>query len=83
MIKQNKTAICYSVPKIDFSGSSYVPFPQVTFYRSISCVLLIDKRNKAAKTALNLKEMPYSHKKKLLKGKEKNIAPAKTNVPIS
>ena len=38
---------------------------------------------KAAKTALNLKEMPYSHKKKLLKGKEKNIAPAKTNVPIS
>ena len=38
---------------------------------------------KAAKTPLNLKEMPYPPQKKLLKRKEKNITPAKTNTPIS
>ena len=38
---------------------------------------------KAAKTSKNLKEMPYSPQKKLLERKENNIAPAKTNAPIS
>ena len=38
---------------------------------------------KAAKTSKNLKEMPYSPQKKLLEIKEKNIAPTKTNAPIS
>ena len=38
---------------------------------------------KAAKTPQNLKEMPYSPQKKLLKRKEKNITPTKTNTPIS
>ena len=37
----------------------------------------------AAKTPQNLKEMPYPPQKKLLKRKKKNIAPAKTNAPIS
>ena len=38
---------------------------------------------KAAKTPKKLKEMPHPPQKKLLKRKEKNITPAKTNVPIS
>ena len=38
---------------------------------------------KAAKTPKNLKEMPYLPQKKLLKRKENNITPAKTNGPIS
>ena len=37
---------------------------------------------KVAKAAYNLKEMPYPPQKKLLKRKEKNITPAKTNAPI-
>ena len=36
---------------------------------------------KAAKTPKHLKEMPYQPK--LFKRKENNIAPAKTNTPIS
>ena len=36
---------------------------------------------KAAKTPKPFKEMPYPSKKKLLKRKENNITPAKTNVP--
>ena len=38
---------------------------------------------KDAKTPKNLKEMPYLPQKKLLKRKENNITPAKTNGPIS
>ena len=38
---------------------------------------------KAAKTPKKLKEMPHPPQKKLLKRKEKNITPAKTNAPIS
>ena len=38
---------------------------------------------KAAKTPKNLKEMPDPSQKKLLKRKENNITPAKTNTPIS
>ena len=38
---------------------------------------------KAAKTSKNLKEMPYSLQKKLLKRKGNSITQAKTNAPIS
>ena len=41
---QAKKIISHSVPKtFDFSQNSFVPFHQVTFYHSISYVLLIDK----------------------------------------
>ena len=44
--QQVKKTICHSVPKtFDFSQNSSVPFHQVTFDHSISCVLLIDKPN--------------------------------------
>ena len=38
---------------------------------------------KAAKISKNLKEMPYTPQKQLLKRKENNITQAKTNAPIS
>ena len=37
---------------------------------------------KTAKTPKKLKEMPYPPQKQLLKRRENNITPAKTNVPI-
>ena len=37
----------------------------------------------AVKTQKKLKEMLYPPQKKLLKRKEKNITPVKTNAPIS
>ena len=43
-----KKAICHSVPKtFDFSQNYSVPFHQVTFDHSNSCVLLIDKPNES------------------------------------
>ena len=43
-----KTAICRSLPKtFDFSQNPSVPLNQVTFYRLISCVFLIDKPNES------------------------------------
>ena len=45
--QQVKKTICHSVPKVfGFSQNSSVPFHQVTFDHSISCVLLghIDKK---------------------------------------
>ena len=48
-----KTAICHSVPKtLDFSQNSSVPFNQVAFYRSISCVLLIDTPNESCRDCI-------------------------------
>ena len=42
--QKKKTAICHSVPKtFDFSQNFYVPFHQVTFYHSISCVKKLHK----------------------------------------
>ena len=38
---------------------------------------------KAAKTPKNVKEMPYTPQKKLLKRKGNSITPAQTNAPIS
>ena len=73
-----------AVPKtFYFSQNSFVPFHRVTFEHSISCVLLIDKPNENCKTPKKLEEMPYPPQKKLLKRKENNITPAKTNAPIS
>ena len=44
--EQKQPFVIHSVPKnFDFSQNSSVPFHQLTFCRSISCVLLIDKRN--------------------------------------
>ena len=60
-----KKTICHSVPKIfDFSQNYSVPFHQVTFNHSISCVLLIDKPNKSCQNSKNLKEMPYPPQKR-------------------
>ena len=56
--KQKKSHLSLTVPKaFDFSENSSVPFHQVTFDRSISCVLVINKP-KGAKTSKSLK-MPY------------------------
>ena len=47
-----KKTICHSVPKtFDFSQNYSVPFHQVTFDHSISCVLLIDKPNESFKNS--------------------------------
>ena len=79
-----KPAICHSVPKtFDFSQNSSVPFHQVTFYRSISCVLLIDKPNESCRNCIKFERNSLSTTKKLLKRKEKNITPAKRNAAIS
>ena len=60
-----KKTICHSVPKtFDFSQNYSVPFHQVTFNHSISCVLLIDKPNKSCQNSKNLKEMPYPPQKR-------------------
>ena len=83
MIKQ-KTAIYHSVPKtLDFSQDFSVPFHQVTFHRLISCMLLIDIPNESCRNCIKFERNALSATKKLLKRKEKNIAPAKTNAPIS
>ena len=64
--QQVKKTICHSVPKtFDFSQSSSVPFHQVTFDDSISCVLLIDKPNKSCQNKKKMKEMPYPPQEKL------------------
>ena len=60
-----------------------VPFHQVTFDHSISCVVLIDKSNESCQNSKKFKEMPYPPPKKLLKRKGNSITPAKTNDPIS
>ena len=83
-VNKQKKPISHSVPKtFDFSQNSSVPFHQVTFYYSISYVLLIDKPNESCKNSIKFERMPYSPQKKLLNRKEKNITPAKTNTPIS
>ena len=47
-----KKNICHSVPKsFDFSQNCFVPFHQVTFDHSISCVLLTDKPNESFKNS--------------------------------
>ena len=80
-----KTAICHSVPKtFDFFQNSSVPFHQVIFDHSISCVLLIDKPNESCQNSKKFERNAISTtKKKLLKRKGNSITPAKTNAPIS
>ena len=46
-------------------------------------MLLIDKPNESCKNSIKFERNALSTIKKLLKRKEKNITPAKTNVPIS
>ena len=79
-----KIAVCHSVPKtFDFSQNSSVPFHQVTFYRSISCVLLIEKPNESCRNCIKFERNVLPTTKKLLKRKEKNVIPAKTNASTS
>ena len=62
--KQAKKTICHSLPKtFDFFQNSSVPFHQVTFDHSISCVVLIDKPNESFKSQTHLKEIAYPLKK--------------------
>ena len=71
-----------STKTFDFSQNSSVPFHRVTFDHSISCVLLIDKPNESCKNSKTFERNTLFNKKKLLKRKENNITPAKTNAPI-
>ena len=83
MNKEKKTFVIQYQKTFDFSQNSSVSFHQVTFYRSISCVLLIDKPNESCRNCIKFERYALSTTKKLLKRKEKNITPAKTNAPIS
>ena len=60
-----KTAICHSILKsFDFSQNSSVPFHQVTFCYSISCVLLIDKSNESCRNCIKFERNALSTTKK-------------------
>ena len=80
--QQAQKPISHSVPKtFDFSQNFSVPFHQVTFYHSISYVLLIDKPNGSRKSSIKFERNALSTTKEKEKKerKEKNIAPAMTN----
>ena len=66
-----------------FSQNYSVPFHWITFDHSILCALLKDKQNESCQSSKNLKEMPLSTIKKLLKRKWNSITPAKTIAAIS
>ena len=67
-----------SVPKtFDFSQNSAVPFYQVTFYHSISCVLLIDKPNEFCKNSRKFERNILSTTKKTFKKKIKKYYTSK------
>ena len=67
---QAKKIISHSVPKtFDFSQNSFVLFHQVTFYHSISYVLLIDKPNERRKSSIKFERNALSTKKKAFKKK--------------
>ena len=81
--KQKKT-ISHSVPKtFDFSQNSSVPFHQVTFYYSISYVLLIDKPNESCKNSIKFEGNALSTTKKAFKKKRKKYYTSKDKYPIS
>ena len=63
-VNKQKKPFVIQYQKQNFS----VPFHQVIFDHSISCVLLIDKQKKTPK---NLKEMPFLPQKKTFKKKRK------------
>ena len=60
-----------------------IPLFRFTFYHSIPYMLLVDKPNESCKNSIKFERNTLSATKKLLKGKEKNIAPAKTKALIS
>ena len=60
--KQNKPFVI-QYQKLDFLQNSSIPFHQVTFDHSISCVLLIDKPNESFENLKHLKEIPYPPEK--------------------
>ena len=87
--QQVKEIFCHSVLKnFDFSQNSSFPFHWVTFYHSISCVLLVDKANKSCQNSKKKEKKKKKERntiftiKKLPKRKGKSITPAKTNAPI-
>ena len=57
--------------KHDFFQNSSVPFHQVTFDHSISCVLLIDKPNESCQNFKKFKRNAISTTKKAFKKKRK------------
>ena len=70
-----EAAICHSVPKtFDFSQNSSVPFHQVTFYRSISCVLLIEKPGESCRNCMKFYFIPH---KKAFKNQRKKYYTSK------
>ena len=72
--KEKKENICHSVPKtFDFSQNSSVPFHQVAFYHSISCVLLIGKPNESWKNSIKFERNALSTTKKAFKKRRKKI----------
>ena len=63
--QKKKRNIFHSVTKtFDFSQNLSVPFHQVTFYHSISCVLLIDKPNKSCRNSMKFERNAFSTTKK-------------------
>ena len=71
-LSTRKKKVCHSVPKtFDFSQNSSVPFHQVTFDHSISCVLLIDKPNESCQNFKKFKRNAISTTKKAFKKKRK------------
>ena len=69
--KAKKTIIIHYQRAFDFFQNSSVPFHQVIFDHSISCVLLIDEPNESYKNS------------KTFQRNTLYITPAKTNAPIS
>ena len=61
-----------------------MPFLHVSFNYSISCMLLINKPNESRKNSKKFERNALSTPKSLIISlKENNIAPAKTNAPVS
>ena len=80
--QQAKKTISHSVPKtFDFSQNSSVPFHQVTFYYSISYVLLIDKPNESCKDSIKFERNALSTTKKAFKKKTKKYYTSKDKYP--
>ena len=81
--QQVKETICHSVPKtFDFFQNSSVPFHQVIFNHSISCVVLIDKPNESCKNSKSIWKKYLIHQKNAFKNKIKYYT-RKANAPIS
>ena len=85
--QQVKEIFCHSVLKnFDFSQNSSFPFHWVTFYHSISCVLLVDKANKSCQNSKKKKKKKkrkkyHIHHKKTSKKKRKKYYTSKDKCP--